>query len=60
MFCTFNCWRGIRSIEDINKLLNCGAMISINTAAVENSKVVVDSSKSLDLNVLLLQLMQKN
>tara|TARA_B100001540_G_scaffold279328_1_gene268079 strand:- start:22 stop:777 length:756 start_codon:yes stop_codon:yes gene_type:complete len=37
---------GIRSIEDINKLLNCGAdKVSINTAAVENSKVVVDSSK---------------
>ncbi len=37
---------GIRSIEDINKLLNCGAdKVSINTAAVENSKVVLDSSK---------------
>ena len=37
---------GIRSIEDINKLLNCGAdKVSINTAAVENSKIVVDSSK---------------
>ena len=37
---------GVRSIDDINKLLNCGAdKVSINTAAVENSKVVVDSSK---------------
>ena len=37
---------GVRSIEDINKLLNCGAdKVSINTAAVENQKVVVDSSK---------------
>ena len=37
---------GIRSVEDINKLLNCGAdKVSINTAAVENSKVVIDSSK---------------
>ena len=37
---------GIRSIEDISKLLNCGAdKVSINTAAVQNSKVVVDSSK---------------
>ena len=37
---------GIRSLEDINKLLNCGAdKVSINTAAVENSKVVIDSSK---------------
>jgi cyclase len=37
---------GIRSIEDINKLLNCGAdKVSINTAAVENPKVIIDSSK---------------
>ena len=51
---------GIRSIEDINKLLNCGAdKVSINTAAVENSKVVSDSSKNLVPNALLLQLMQK-
>ena len=37
---------GVKNIEDINKLLNCGAdKVSINTAAVENSKVVIDSSK---------------
>ena len=37
---------GIRSVEDINKLLNCGAdKVSINTAAVKNSKVVLESSK---------------
>ena len=37
---------GIRSIEDINKLLYCGAdKVSINTAAVQNSKLVIDSSK---------------
>ena len=37
---------GVRSIEDINKLLNCGAdKVSINTAAVQNSKVVKESSK---------------
>ena len=37
---------GVRSIEDINKLLNCGAdKVSINTAAVKNSKVVLESSK---------------
>ena len=37
---------GVRSIDDINKLLNCGAdKVSINTAAVQNSKVVEDSSK---------------
>ena len=37
---------GIRSVDDIYKLLNFGAdKVSINTAAVENSKVVYDSSK---------------
>ena len=37
---------GIRSVEDVNKLLNCGAdKVSINTAAVENKKVINDSSK---------------
>jgi len=37
---------GIRSLEDINKLLKCGAdKVSINTAAVQNSEVIVESSK---------------
>ena len=37
---------GVRNVEDINKLLNCGAdKVSINTAAVQNSEVVLDSSK---------------
>ena len=37
---------GIRNLEDINMLLSNGAdKVSINTAAVENSKVVIDSSK---------------
>ena len=37
---------GVRNIEDINKLLNCGAdKVSINTAAVLNPEVVVESSK---------------
>tara|TARA_B100000965_G_scaffold280356_1_gene238184 strand:+ start:589 stop:1344 length:756 start_codon:yes stop_codon:yes gene_type:complete len=37
---------GVRSVEDISKLLNCGAdKVSINTAAVQNSEVVVQSSK---------------
>ena len=37
---------GVRSIEDINRLLNCGAdKVSINTAAVQNPKVVEESSK---------------
>jgi len=37
---------GVRSIEDINKLLNCGAdKVSINTAAVKNPDVIIESSK---------------
>ena len=37
---------GVRSVEDISKLLNCGAdKVSINTAAVNDKQVVVDSSK---------------
>ena len=37
---------GIRSIDDINKLLNCGAdKVSINTAAVQNPQLVIESSK---------------
>ena len=37
---------GVRSVEDINKLLNCGAdKVSINTAAVQNQEVVIESSK---------------
>ena len=37
---------GVRNVDDINKLLNCGAdKVSINTAAVQNPSVVIDSSK---------------
>ena len=37
---------GVRSINDISKLLNCGAdKVSINTAAVLNPSVVEESSK---------------
>jgi cyclase len=37
---------GVRTVEDINKLLNCGAdKVSINTAAVENPKIIKESSK---------------
>ena len=37
---------GVRSVEDINKLLNCGAdKVSINPAAVQNAEVVINSSK---------------
>ena len=37
---------GVKSVNDISKLLNCGAdKVSINTAAVQNPEVVIDSSK---------------
>ena len=37
---------GVRGVEDISKLLNCGAdKVSINTAAVNDKQVVVNSSK---------------
>ena len=36
---------GVRSVDDINKLLNCGAdKVSINTAAVQDPIVVVNLS----------------
>ena len=37
---------GVRSVDDINKLLNCGAdKVSINTAAVKNVDFVKEASK---------------
>jgi imidazole glycerol-phosphate synthase subunit HisF len=37
---------GVRGVEDINKLLNCGAdKVSINTAAVQNPEMIFESSK---------------
>jgi len=37
---------GVRSVDDIHKLLNCGAdKVAINTAAVKNPKLVMESSK---------------
>ena len=37
---------GVKSVDDINKLLNCGAdKVSINTAAVQNPEVIIQSSK---------------
>jgi len=37
---------GVRSVDDISKLLNSGAdKVSINTAAIQNSKIVNESSK---------------
>jgi len=38
---------GVRGVEDINKLLNCGAdKVSINTAAVQNPEMIIESSKN--------------
>ena len=37
---------GVRSVDDISKLLNSGAdKVSINTAAVQNPKVVIDAKR---------------
>jgi len=37
---------GVRGVDDINKLLNCGAdKVSINTAAVQNPEMIIKSSK---------------
>jgi len=37
---------GIKNVNDISKLLNCGAdKVSINTAAVQDSEVIVESSR---------------
>jgi len=37
---------GVRGVEDISKLLNCGAdKVSINTAAVQSPKMIIESSK---------------
>jgi cyclase len=37
---------GVRGVEDINRLLNCGAdKVSINTAAVQNPEMIIESSK---------------
>ena len=37
---------GVRSIDDINKLLNCGAdKVSINTAAIENPELISKSAQ---------------
>jgi len=37
---------GVRNVDDIHKLLNCGAdKVAINTAAVKSPKLVMESSK---------------
>ena len=46
MFCTFNGWVGIKSIQNIRDLLLAGAdKVSINSAAVNNIKFVKEASK---------------
>ena len=46
MFCASNSCRGIKSLEDINKLLISGAdKVSINTAAVNDERLIIKSSK---------------
>ena len=52
---------GVRSVEDINKLLNCGAdKVSINTAAVQNAEVVVESSKKFGSQCIVVAIDAKN
>ena len=52
---------GVRSIDDINKLLNCGAdKVSINTAAVQNPDVIIESSKKFGAGELLVTSMDKD
>ena len=52
---------GVRSIDDINKLLNCGAdKVSINTAAVKYSNVVLDSSKKFGSQCIVVAIDAKN
>jgi len=37
---------GVRGVDDISKLLNCGAdKVSINTAAVQNPEMIIESTK---------------
>ena len=60
MFVPLTVGGGIRSVEDINKLLKCGAdKVSINTAAVENFKVVLDSSKKFGSQCIVVAKMPK-
>ena len=52
---------GIKSIEDIRKLLNCGAdKVSINTAAVQDSKIIKDSSQKFGSQCIVVAIDAKN
>lgn len=45
-FIPFTVGGGVRSITDINKLLNCGAdKVCINSAAIKNPQIISDSAK---------------
>ena len=51
---------GVRTVGDINKLLNCGAdKVSINTAAVKNPEVVVESSKKFGSQCIVIEKNEK-
>ena len=51
---------GVRGVEDINKLLNCGAdKVSINTAAVQNPEVIIESSKKFGSQCIVVAIKKK-
>ena len=52
---------GVRGVEDINKLLNCGAdKVSINTAAVQNPEMIIESSKKFGSQCIVVAIDAKN
>lgn len=51
---------GLRSTEDIQKVLNSGAdKISINSAAIKNSKIISDASKKFGSSTVVLSIQAK-
>ena len=51
---------GIRSVEDINKLLNCGAdKVSINTAAIKNPEIIKKAAKRFGSQSIVLSIQAK-
>ena len=52
---------GVRSVEDISKLLTCGAdKVSINTAAVQDPEVIIKSSKKFGSQCIVVAIDAKN
>ena len=52
---------GVRSVDDIHKLLNCGAdKVVINTAAVKSPKLVMESSKKFGSQCIVVAIDAKN